>query len=121
MHYLSFRKWEDRSLRYRNFIDALVNQLRQNNPKLVVIYEHHWTLRSNRQINRIAGSVVGFVLLWVFKCIRGVNSTWIPIIAGRMMRVIGPWLRGQRVARANLIAAFPNKPTREIDSILSGM
>jgi KDO2-lipid IV(A) lauroyltransferase len=121
MHYLSFRKWEDRSLRYRNFIDALVNQLRQNNPKLVVIYEHHWTLRLNRQINRIAGSVVGFVLLWVFKCVRGVNSAWIPIIAGRMMRVIGPWLRGQRVARANLIAAFPNKSTRKIDSILRGM
>ena len=67
MHYLRFRKWEDRSLRYRYFIDALVNQLRQNNPNLAVIYEHHWTLRLNRQINRKAGWVVGFFLLWVFK------------------------------------------------------
>jgi len=38
-----------------------------------------------------------------------------------LMRKIGPWLRGQRVARANLVAAYPEKSAAEIKQILSGM
>jgi KDO2-lipid IV(A) lauroyltransferase len=37
---------------------------------------------------------------------------------GRTMRRLGPWLREHRIGRANLAAAFPEKTSTEIDSIL---
>ena len=37
-----------------------------------------------------------------------------------LMRRVGPWLSEHRVARANLIAAFPEKSPQEIETILSG-
>jgi Kdo2-lipid IVA lauroyltransferase/acyltransferase len=40
---------------------------------------------------------------------------------GRMLRRIGPWLPEHRVGRANLAAAFPEKPAAEIEQILAGV
>ena len=37
------------------------------------------------------------------------------------MRQVGPLLRGNRVARANLTAAFPEKSRADIDQILRGV
>jgi KDO2-lipid IV(A) lauroyltransferase len=37
------------------------------------------------------------------------------------MRAVGPFLRGQRIARANIAAAFPNKSRTEIEQICRGM
>lgn len=37
------------------------------------------------------------------------------------MRRIGPWLPEHRVGRANLVAAFPEKSSAEIEEILSGV
>jgi len=39
----------------------------------------------------------------------------------RITRKIGPWWPEHRVARANLIAAFPEKSSEEIDTILTGV
>src|ERR1700746_4214028 len=39
----------------------------------------------------------------------------------RLTRVIGPLLREQRIARANLTAAFPEKSPEEIERILAGV
>jgi len=38
-----------------------------------------------------------------------------------LMRAIGPSLKGRRVARSNLVTAFPEKTTAEIDHILQAM
>ena len=38
-----------------------------------------------------------------------------------VLRTVGPWLREQRIGRANLAAAFPDKPAHEIDQILEGV
>src|SRR5260370_10062945 len=40
---------------------------------------------------------------------------------GRMTRLIGPRLREQRIGRANLTAAFPEKSPEEIETILAGV
>jgi Kdo2-lipid IVA lauroyltransferase/acyltransferase len=39
----------------------------------------------------------------------------------RVTRLIGPKTREQRIARANLVAAFPEKSPEEIDAILDGV
>jgi Kdo2-lipid IVA lauroyltransferase/acyltransferase len=40
---------------------------------------------------------------------------------GRITRLIGPALREDRIGRANLTAAFPEKSPQEIDAILAGV
>src|SRR4030081_701062 len=40
---------------------------------------------------------------------------------GRIARLIGPIMREQRIGRANLTAAFPEKSPEEIDAILAGI
>src|SRR6266480_4431976 len=40
---------------------------------------------------------------------------------GRVTRFIGPMLREQRIGRANLTAAFPEKSPEEIETILAGV
>src|SRR5262245_23296937 len=40
---------------------------------------------------------------------------------GRITRLIGPALRENRIGRANLTAAFPEKSPQEIDAILAGV
>ena len=40
---------------------------------------------------------------------------------GRIARLIGPMLREQRIGRANLTAAFPEKSPEEIETILAGV
>src|SRR5438270_8475617 len=40
---------------------------------------------------------------------------------GRIARLIGPVMREQRVGRANLTAAFPEKSSAEIETILRGV
>jgi KDO2-lipid IV(A) lauroyltransferase len=38
-----------------------------------------------------------------------------------LMRTVGPWLREQRIGRANLTAAYPDKSAAEINQILDGV
>jgi KDO2-lipid IV(A) lauroyltransferase len=38
-----------------------------------------------------------------------------------VLRTVGPWLPEHRVGRANLVAAFPDKPPAEIERILRGV
>ena len=40
---------------------------------------------------------------------------------GRIARLIGPLMREQKIGRANLTAAFPEKSPEEIETILAGV
>src|SRR6202163_800987 len=40
---------------------------------------------------------------------------------GRIARLIGPAMREQKIGRANLTAAFPEKSPEEIETILAGV
>jgi KDO2-lipid IV(A) lauroyltransferase len=120
LHYVRLGSWEDRSTSYLAFIDALLPELRSKNPNLKVITEQHWTLRLRAAIKRRTKPIVAGILVRLSALVRHWDPDRTAVVAGRLMRMIGPWLRHHRVARVNLRAAFPEKPDRDIDHILRG-
>ena len=122
LHYVRFRSWDDRSTAYIGFVNELVEQLRNANPKLKITEQHHWTMRLRLAVRRRMSALGGAILLKVFWVARGYEPDSTANCGARFMRVVGPWLRRRhRVARRNLVAAFPDKPESEIESILRGM
>jgi Kdo2-lipid IVA lauroyltransferase/acyltransferase len=121
LHYVRFGRWEDRSMFYNAFINALLAHLRKFNANLTIVAEDHWTTRSRRAFKRWATSIGGAILVRLLKGVRHWNPDRTTDAAGGLMQIAGPLLRGHRVARANLATAFPEKSSREIDSILRGM
>jgi KDO2-lipid IV(A) lauroyltransferase len=74
--------------------------------------------RLKRATKHAANSVIGAVTIGLLKLLRQTNPDTMGNIAGRFMRTIGPLLPENRIGRANLTAAFPEKSTTEIDAIL---
>jgi KDO2-lipid IV(A) lauroyltransferase len=70
--------------------------------------------RATRILDKAAGAGVS-ALLRIIRCL---NRLWISNVAAWLTRTIGPLLREQRIGRANLKAAFPEKSPEEIDRIL---
>jgi KDO2-lipid IV(A) lauroyltransferase len=69
---------------------------------------------------RFFGAIAGRIAVILFKAVRHAERERVAGLTGRLLRKIGPWLPEQRVARANLKAAFPDKPADEINKILVG-
>jgi len=65
--------------------------------------------------------VMGFLTLAILRAIRLTDRRRTADFWGAFMRKVGPWLPEHRVGRANLIAAFPDKPAAEIEQILTGV
>jgi KDO2-lipid IV(A) lauroyltransferase len=74
-----------------------------------------------RAIKRICDAAIGATALGVIKALRGINPDRMADFGGRTMRIVGPWLPENRIGRENLIAAFPEKSSVEIETILSGV
>jgi KDO2-lipid IV(A) lauroyltransferase len=121
LHYVRFRRWEDRSAPYAAFVGVLLRELRSTNPELKVSGEIHWTLRWRHACRRAALSAAGWAGDKIVNSIRGWDFDRTTGAAGRLMRTVGPWLHGHRVARANLRTAFPDKSDREIEDLLRGV
>jgi len=121
MHYVGFRSWEDRSHAYKTFSDRLLAEMHRANPDLKIAAQQHWTIRLRRASKRQLSALGGRLLLILFRLIRNQDPDRTANAAGRAMRMIGPSLRGHRVARENLRHAFPEKSGLEIDRILQGM
>ena len=120
LHYKRFRHWEDRSALYAAFVDALLPRLHKN-PDLKIATQVHWTLQLRHAVMRSVPSLLGRygeTLLNVFRPF-GLDRT--ARFGAWLMRAIGPRLPAHRVARANLKAAFPEKPDYEIDRLLRGV
>ena len=66
-------------------------------------------------------ATVGALITIVLRTARSFDAEKTANMLGRVARVIGPLLPEQRIGRANLIAAFPEKSTEEIESILDGV
>jgi KDO2-lipid IV(A) lauroyltransferase len=64
---------------------------------------------------------MGWLTLAILRTIRFTDRRRTADFWGWFMRKLGPWLREHRVGRANLIAAFPDKPAAEIEQILAGV
>ena len=77
--------------------------------------------RLKRATKRAANSAVGAGAIGLLKLVRLTNPDTMANIAGRFMRTVGPLLPENRIGRANLTAAFPEKSTAEIDTILRGV
>ena len=77
--------------------------------------------RLKRATKRAADSAIGTVTIGLLKLLRLTNPDTMGNIAGRFMRTVGPLLPENRIGRANLTAAFPEKSSAEIDTILRGV
>ena len=110
---IGFRAIEDRSDTYIPFIKELEARIAAANPNVRPASGRHWLSSFEAMGGRIA---VAF--LRVFRHFDLEQSSK---VAGWAMRKIGPRLRGYRTARAQLMAAFPEKTKDEIEKILAGM
>jgi KDO2-lipid IV(A) lauroyltransferase len=66
-------------------------------------------------------AVVGAATTGMLRATRYFSPDKTADLFGRITRLIGPALREQRIGRANLTAAFPEKSPDEIETILAGV
>ena len=66
-------------------------------------------------------AAVGALTIGLLRTTRYFDPTRTANLFGRIARLIGPMLREQRIGRANLTAAFPEKSPEEIETILAGV
>ena len=66
-------------------------------------------------------AAVGALTIALLRTTRYFDPTKTANLFGRTARLIGPMLREQRIGRANLVAAFPEKSPEEIEAILAGV
>src|ERR1700728_3511058 len=66
-------------------------------------------------------AAVGAVTIAMLRTTRYFDPVKTANLFARVTRLIGPLLREQRIGRANLTAAFPEKSPEEIETILTGV
>jgi len=77
--------------------------------------------RLRRAAKRAGNAILGAMAVGLLKAVRLTNPNRMADFAGWFMRTIGPLFSENRVARENLIAAFPEKSAAEIETILHGV
>jgi KDO2-lipid IV(A) lauroyltransferase len=86
---------------------------------------HPLLLRTRARVReagkRVGGVVVGACTIALLRTTRYFDPIKTANLFGRVARLIGPLLREQRIGRANLVAAFPEKSPAEIETILAGV
>lgn len=112
-HRLSFRAIEDRSPLYIPFIKNLESRIAANNKNARFVTSRGWLSR----VESVAGGAVVQILRLTWRLNLKRSSD---LITG-VIRKIGPRLRGHRTARAQLVHAFPEKSSVEVEELLDGM
>ena len=69
----------------------------------------------------LAEAAVGGLTIAMLRTTRYFDPIKTANLFGRITRAIGPMMREQRIGRANLTAAFPEKSPEEIETILAGV
>jgi KDO2-lipid IV(A) lauroyltransferase len=86
---------------------------------------HPLLLRTRARIReagkRLGGAAVGALTIAMLRTTRYFDPVKTGNLFARITRLIGPMLREQRIGRANLVAAFPEKSPAEIEAILAGV
>ena len=77
--------------------------------------------RLRRGLKRAGDAAVGALAVGMLRGLRLVPFDAMANGAGWFMRKVGPLLRENKIARAQLTAAFPEKSPAEIETILSGV
>src|ERR1700716_3701437 len=66
-------------------------------------------------------AAVGALTIGMLRATRYFDPIKTANLFGRILRLIGPMTREQKIGRANLTAAFPEKSPAEIEAILAGV
>ena len=66
-------------------------------------------------------AAVGALTIGILRTARYFDPIKTANLFGRIARTIGPMMREQKIGRANLTAAFPEKSSAEIEAILAGV
>ena len=74
-----------------------------------------------RAAKPLGEAAVGALTIALLRTTRYFDADRTADVFGRVARLIGPLLREQRIGRANLTAAFPEKSPQEIEEILAGV
>jgi len=86
---------------------------------------HPMLLRTKARIRNAAKpageAAVGALTIGMLRSTRYFDPIKTANAFGRITRLIGPLLREQKIGRANLTAAFPEKSAQEIETILAGV
>jgi KDO2-lipid IV(A) lauroyltransferase len=77
--------------------------------------------RLQRSVKSVGNAALGALSLSLLRALRLCDPDKLADFAGWTMRTIGPWLPENKIGRANLVAAFPEKSSAEIDRILKGV
>jgi KDO2-lipid IV(A) lauroyltransferase len=81
----------------------------------------HTKARLRDALKPLGEGAVGALTIGMLRATRYFDADKTADRFGRIARLIGPVLREQRIGRANLTAAFPEKSPEEIDRILAGV
>jgi KDO2-lipid IV(A) lauroyltransferase len=79
------------------------------------------TARVRDAAKPLGEAAVGGLTIGMLRATRYFDPVKTADMFGRITRLIGPVLREQKIGRANLTAAFPEKPAEEIEAILAGV
>jgi Kdo2-lipid IVA lauroyltransferase/acyltransferase len=86
---------------------------------------HPLLLRTRARIREVTkllgGAAIGALTIALLRTTRYFDPIKTANLFGRIARLIGPVMREQRIGRANLAAAFPEKSPVEIEAILAGV
>ena len=82
---------------------------------------HSVRRKIRRGLKRAGDALLGALAIGLLKGLRLTDPDRMADFAGWAMRTVGPLLPENRVGRANLAAAFPEKPPEEIEHILRGV
>jgi len=85
----------------------------------------HLVLRSKiilrNKLIAAKNAAIGMAAITLLRVTRYFDAEKTGNFFARITRTLGPWWPENRVARANLVAAFPEKSPQEIDTILTGV
>lgn len=112
-HHLHGRAIEERTQTYIPFIKELEARIAAANADARFITGRGW-------LSWVEGAA-GWIAVRILRTIRRFDCDRSADVLARLMRILGPQLRGHHTARTQLKAAFPEKNSEEIEKILDGM
>lgn len=80
-----------------------------------------WLIRVRNTLKPVGDWAIGGLTIALLRFTRLFDPIRTANLLGRIARRIGPLLRENRIGRANLTAAFPEKSPEEIEAILAGV
>lgn len=80
-----------------------------------------WLIRVRNTLKLVGDWAIGGLTIALLRFTRLFDPIGTANLLGRIARRIGPLLRENRIGRANLTAAFPEKSPEEIEAILAGV